>query len=140
MSSYDISCVIYNFNSQTAINQIAQDSSANRTWTRVEGFNNNPLIAVSPLCGGISQNQEERMLNKKKYVFANNRNNVQSGTKNQVLTKAQIYSRVARGYTPQGRRAPLFGVQTQTITNPNIFNLFRRGNALIDSECNPTDL
>ena len=137
MTSLDISCANYNKNYNNAINQIAQTSAANRTWTRVEGFNNNPLIA-NTLCGGISSDIQQRFLNKKKYIFSNNRNNVQSGNKNRVLTKAQIYSRVARGYTPQGRPAPGYGVQTSTITDPNPFNLPRFDNRLVTSCCSPT--
>lgn len=137
MTSLDISCASYNKNYNNAINQIAQTSAANRTWTRVEGFNNNPLIA-NTFCGGISSDIQQRFLNKKKYIFSNNRNNVQSGTTNRVLTKAQIYSRVARGYTPQGRVAPGYGIQTSTITDPNPFNLPRFDNRLVTSCCSPT--
>ena len=137
MSSLDISCASYNNNYNNAINQIAQTSAANRTWTRVEGFKNNPLIAVDASCGSISRNIQQRMLNKKIYMFSNNRNNVQSGTKNNVLTKSQIYSRVARGYTPQGRISPGYGIQTATLTNPNPFNLQRINNRLVTSCCEP---
>ena len=137
MTSLDISCASYNKNYNNAINQIAQTSATNRTWTRVEGFNNNPLIS-NTFCGGISSDIQQRFLNKKRYIFSNNRNNVQSGTTNRVLTKAQIYSRVARGYTPQGRVAPGYGIQTSTITDPNPFNLPRFDNRLVTSYCSPT--
>ena len=136
MTSLDISCANYNKNYNNAINQIAQTSAANRTWTRVEGFNNNPLIA-NTFCGGISSDIQQRFLNKKKYIFSNNQNNVESGNGNKVLTKAQIYSRVARGYTPEGRVAPGYGKQTSTITDPNPFNLPRFDNRLITSCCTP---
>lgn len=136
MTSLDISCANYNKNYNNAINQIAQTSAANRTWTRVEGFNNNPLIA-NTFCGGISSDIQQRFLNKKKYIFSNNQNNVQSGNGNKLLTKAQIYSRVARGYTPEGKVAPGYGKQTSTITDPNPFNLSRVYNRLITSCCTP---
>ena len=89
--SQDISCVTYNFQYKKAIKDIAHNSHRLRTWTRVNNFTNNPLIAVDPSCGGISTNLEQRMLNKKKYMFSNNRNNVESGSKGSLLTKSQIF-------------------------------------------------
>ena len=85
--SQDISCVIYNTEYNKAIKEIANNSQTLRTWTRVNNFTNNPLIALDASCGSISTNLEERMLNKKKYMFSNNRNNVESGSKGSVLTK-----------------------------------------------------
>lgn len=132
----DISCVIYNKINTLYINKVATETKSLRTWSRAEGVTTNPLIAISqPPCGGISLTEEERMLNKKKYMFSNNRNNVQSGRNGQLLTKSQIYTRVARGYTPQGNPSPKFGLQNIKTTNPNIFNLTRLKNQLKTKSC-----
>ena len=133
--SQDISCVTYNLHYNNAINEIAQTSNTLRTWTRVNNFTNNPFIVVHPSCGGISTTLEERMVNKKKYMFSNNRNNVESGSKGSVLTKSQIFARVARGNTPKGDPSKKYALQNNKITNPNFYNLPRRGNAIVFNTC-----
>jgi hypothetical protein len=128
MSTQDISCVTYNFNYQVAINQIAQDIANNGLpWSRDEGTSTNPLIAIDPSCGGISANEEERFLNKKRYMLDNNRNFVKNVT---TETKATRYSRIARGYTRSGQIAQTYGTQSLTYTNPNILGWRRSGNTL----------
>jgi len=71
-------------------------------------------------------------------MFSNNRNNVESGSKESVLTKSQIFARVARGNTPKGDPSKKYALQNNKITNPNSYNLTRIGNALIKdiSSCN----
>tara|TARA_Y100000389_G_scaffold191713_1_gene218340 strand:- start:10246 stop:10815 length:570 start_codon:yes stop_codon:yes gene_type:complete len=135
IKTQDISCVIYQINNRTAINNIAKETKSLRTWSRAEGITTNPLIATDISCGGIFQNEEERMLNKKKYMFSNNRNNVESGRNGQLLTKSQIYSRVARGYTPQGNPSKKFGLQNIKTTNPNMFSLTKVKNRLTTNLC-----
>ena len=133
--SQDISCVIYNTEYNKAIKEIANNSQTLRTWTRVNNFTNNPLIALDASCGSISTNLEERMLNKKKYMFSNNRNNVESGSKGNVLTKSQIFSRVARGNTPKGAPSKRYALQNNKITNPNFFDLPRKDNIAVFNTC-----
>ena len=132
MSSQDISCVAYNIMYQNSINQIAKNSERDRTWTRFSGFRTNPLIALpttsdSSGCGGLSVTYQERLLNKKQYILYNNSNNVQSGN---TLTKAQYYTRLAKGNNLQGTPAKKYGIQSTTVTNPNISNLARERNFL----------
>ena len=76
------------------------------------------------------------LLAKKNYMLQNNKNNVISGARagplvyatNGVgggfgggLTKAQIWSRVARGAAPSGAPAKRYGLQNFTKTTPNQF-------------------
>ena len=136
MSSTDISCVTYDAVMQHRINYIAANSEKLRTWTRFNGTRPNYLIS-DPSCGGpLTYNQ--RLMNKKTYIFANNNNNVvngpigsNSGTGGQ-LTKFQIYARAARGYNPQtGMPTKKYGVQSPTYTNPNIYDLSNVSNTLL---------
>jgi hypothetical protein len=78
------------------------------------------------------------LLAKKNYIFSNNKNNVTSGqisganvySTNNVgggsgggLTKKQIWARVANGYAPSGMPAKRYGLQTQRITTPNLYDI-----------------
>jgi len=132
MSTADISCVVYNHNLNVALSDIAKNSEVNRTWTRTEGFRFNPLISRCAWTPPYPT-KEEQLLNKKKYIFTNNRNNVTSG---HSLTKAQKFARVANGFTTQGQPAKRYGTQTINYTNPNQFNLKRQGNTLF--ACDPS--
>ena len=116
MATSDLSCNLYN---------IAYNYSANKVWHakyksyhRVDGTNPNPLIttAASP-CNG-PKTYKDRLLAKKQYV----QNNTNSNSNKSQLTKAQILSRVARGYTPTGQTSRKYGFQSQTVTNSNIYD------------------
>ena len=77
------------------------------------------------------------LLAKKDYIFTNNKNNVLSGqisganaySTNNIgggsgggLTKKQIWARVSRGFAPSGMPSKRYGVQTQHVTIPNLYD------------------
>ena len=108
--SSDISCIPYNNLIQENINNIARNSENLRTWTRENSTNPNYYISS---CYQQNRSLKQQLLNKKKYVYGN----ANSNTNKTQLTKAQKYSRAARGFTPNGQVSKQYGTQTISYTN-----------------------
>lgn len=124
MSGGDISCNLYNIAYNYSIEQIRNTEQQGH---RVEGTNPNPLITVSESpCNG-PKTYKDRLLAKKQYI----ENNTNSNSNKIQLTKAQIISRISRGYTPLGQPSKSYAYQSKTVTNSNIFNFPIRNNEII---------
>lgn len=102
-------------------------------------ISNNDPNGPSYQCVGQNPNIgiNDILLAKKNYIFTNNKNNVLSGqisganaySTNNIgggsgggLTKKQIWARVSRGFAPSGMPSKRYGVQTQHVTIPNLYD------------------